>query len=230
MRKVRKPFWHIDEALMRWNVTERDLAAFVLADELTLSATVAGLQVSVGKMEDLGDGERTRMPAIYRRITGTIDLEADDAWRILREGSLEIFAPRAAPDTHVEICDLQDAGHPVTRDDLVICRAELERFERELGFTQEELIPPHRGAPPRFDWDSFWIEVCRLLYEEGVPRTQGEFVRQMAAWFETNEKSSPDESTIKKKLKPLWQAIRPADEPAPLSRAQRAASAPLRSA
>jgi hypothetical protein len=232
MGKVRKPFCHIDEALLRWDMTDRDLAAFVLADQLTLSATVAGLEILIGKVEDLGDGERTRLPARFRRVVGTIELEPDDAWRILREGQLEIFAPRAAPDTHVEICDPSGggAGHLVNREDLVICSAELDRFEREHGITQKDLVPAYRGAPPRFDWDSFWIEACRLLYEEGVPRTQGEFVRHMATWFEANAKSSPDESTIKKKLKPLWHAIRPADEPVSQHRSESAVLASSRSA
>ena len=53
MSKLRKPFYHIDELLARWEMTERDITAFVLADELTLSATVAGIRIQYGSFEDM---------------------------------------------------------------------------------------------------------------------------------------------------------------------------------
>ncbi len=76
-----------------------------------------------------------------------------------------------------------------------------------------------RGAPPRFDWDSFWIEVCRIVHEDGIPITQSELVRRMNQWFDSQERGSPDESTIKKKLKPLWHTLRPAESAPTLARA-----------
>ena len=37
----RKPFYRVTELCARWSMTETDIAAFVLADELTLSIAVS---------------------------------------------------------------------------------------------------------------------------------------------------------------------------------------------
>ena len=119
--------------------------------------------------------------------------------------------PKADPGSYLQVSKPDGEGHTVQRDDLVIRRAELERFEHAQGITQRPEPAAQRGAPVRFDWDRFWIEVCRVVHEDGLPRTQSELISRMSAWFDRNEPSSPDESTIKKKLKPLWHTIRIAD-------------------
>jgi hypothetical protein len=209
MSTLRKPYYHVDEALMRWDITERDIIAFVLADELTVSATVARLRVRYGSIEKVADGEFVRIPEGQRHLIGTVDLHRDDAWHILRKGSQSVRSLKAPPGTFQEI---DDDEHVIHRDDLVICRAEMERFEKELGLAPAPEKQGRRGAPPRFDWDSFWIEVCRIVHEDGIPLTQSELVRRMNEWFDSRNRASPDESTVKKKLKPLWHTLRP-DEP-----------------
>lgn len=216
MSKPRKPYYHLDEALMRWDMTERDITAFVLEDELTISATVAGLRVQYGSIEEVDAGEFVRMPEGQRYLIGTVDIHRDDAWRILREGSQSIRSLKAPQGTFQEI---HDDEHVIHRDDLVICRAEMERFEKVLGVTPAPETQGRRGAPQRFDWDSFWIEVCRIVHEDGIPLTQSELVRRMNEWFDTHDRASPDESTVKKKLKPLWHTLRPAEPNPALSRA-----------
>lgn len=216
MSKLRKPFYHIDELLSRWDMTERDITAFVLADELTLSATVAGLRIHFGSLEDLGGGQVERVPEGHRHIIGTVDLARDHAWRILREGSLAIRTLKAAPGEFREVADHDE--HLVHREDVVVCRAEIERFETAQGMARGEAAPFRRGAPQRFDWDSFWIEICRIVHDDGVPRTQSEMVGRMIEWFDGNDAACPDESTIKKKLKPLWQLIKPNEPAASVSR------------
>ena len=221
MSKLRKPFYHVDEVLARWEMTERDITAFVLADELTLSATVAGLRIQYGSFDDLGEGNFNRLPEGYRYIIGTVDLARDDAWRILREGSLSIGSLKCGPGEFQKIDDtVLGDQFLVHREDVVVCRAEIERFEGSHGISREDAAPFRRGAPQRFDWDSFWVEICRIVHDDGIPRTQSELVGRMCEWFDVHNSASPDESTIKKKLKPLWHAIRP-EAPAPsLSRAR----------
>jgi hypothetical protein len=211
MSKARKPFWHIDEALERWELTERDLAAFVIADELTLSTVVAGVHVQFGSYEQVGPGELTRVPEGHRYVIGTIDIERDDAWRVLREDAAVIRMAKAERGSYMQICADNGEWLTVRRADLVVCRAEMERFERIQGIAHRPEAAAQRGAPPRFDWDRFWVEVCRVVHEDGLPRTQSALITRMSEWFDRNEPSSPDESTIKKKLRPLWHTIRTAD-------------------
>lgn len=219
MSKLRKPFYHIDELLSRWEMTERDITAFVLADELTLSATVAGIRIQYGSFEECADGSRVKLPEGHRCIIGTVDLPRDHAWHILREGALSIRWLKSPPGEFQEIDD-QVLGNELSvhRDDVVVRRDEIERFEAALGMAKEETAPFRRGAPQRFDWDSFWVEICRIVYDDGVPRTQSELVGRMIEWFDGNSSACPDESTIKKKLKPLWHAIKPNEPAASVSR------------
>lgn len=221
MSRLRKPFYYLDEVMTRWQMSERDITAFVLSDELTLSATVAGLRIEYGAIDEIGDDRCFRIPEGTRFTIGTVEIARDDAWRILREGSWGITSLKAEPGRYQNIDGLNwENRHLVQREDLVICRAEIERFERAQDLVQQPDIPLRRGAPSRFDWDGFWVEVCRIIHNDGLPNTQNELVGRMAEWFEVRRNAAPDESTIKKKLKPLWQELMRLEERTPLVKAR----------
>ena len=48
-----------------------------------------------------------------------------------------------------------------------------------------------------------------MIFLDGLPETQAELVQHIAAWLEDHGKPVPDDSTIKKKIRPLWQRLRP---------------------
>ena len=65
------------------------------------------------------------------------------------------------------------------------------------------------GRPARHDWDAFWVEVCRIIHDEGVPTTKGEFANHMLDWFIGRGDSAIDRRTIEKKLSQLFRVLRP---------------------
>lgn len=212
MKAWPKPFYHIDDVLTRWQMSERDLTAFVLSGDLTLSATVAGLRVTFGSFEEFGDGQYSRMHEGHRYIIGTIDLQRHDGWQCLQNDHWTITSLKAPNGEFIDVGDGGGAGEfIVARSDLVVTREELARFEGAYGFDQTvkaiDAEVGRRGAPARYDWDAFWVEVCRTIHEDGVPQTQSELVAGMAAWFGRRQQSAPDDSTLKKKIRPLWQAL-----------------------
>ncbi len=69
--------------------------------------------------------------------------------------------------------------------------------------------PVRRGARSQFDWDAFWVEVCAVVFVDGLPQSQGALVRQMDQWFAEHATKPPSTSTVKKKLIPLWRRINP---------------------
>ncbi|HLH12974.1 MAG TPA: hypothetical protein VKV77_14010 [Methylovirgula sp.] len=99
---------------------------------------------------------------------------------------------------------------------MLVRRGEVERFERQYGFFNGLHVPESDGAaaarrrggpgvPPRHDWDAFYAALARRIHEYGVPATQAELVREMVAWFEARDaEHAPDESTIRKKITPVW--------------------------
>ncbi|WP_099865951.1 hypothetical protein [Pararhizobium haloflavum] len=225
MAILTKPFYDLDEVCTQWGLNERDLTAFVLSGDLTLSATVAGLRVVYGYFECIDVDEVIRIPEGRRVIIGTANLERDDAWTVLRKGNHGITQLQAPDDKFIEIDNHASGGvHVVDRDDLVVRREEMERFAAVhlAGAAAREEYAPRRGAPQKYDWDRFWTEVCRRVHEEGVPATQGEFVRLMLDWFGKNDMAEPDQSTVKKKLSPLWRQIAPREIEAPIVRSKRA--------
>ena len=68
MPNLRKPFYHVDEILERWSISERDLMSFVLSGALTVSATVAGLRVTYGICRPSAAGVTDRIASSHRYI------------------------------------------------------------------------------------------------------------------------------------------------------------------
>ncbi|WP_206931537.1 hypothetical protein [Roseococcus thiosulfatophilus] len=213
-RITRKPYYGIDEACRRWEISAIDLAGFVIEREIVLSVVVATLPVDVGTIEDMGNGDWFRIPEGRRHVTGAMDLLPIDAWRILTVGSQVVRSFRAEGDGYIDIAERGDnAGEiVVAREQLIVRHAELTRFEA----AQEEIVPPVsrpavavtppaavRGAPPKYDWDEFYCELVVSTQIDGFPESQAAMVRRMVEWFATRN-LYPDQSTIKKKVALLW--------------------------
>jgi len=99
-------------------------------------------------------------------------------------------------------------GVIVSMEDLMILADEVYRFETE----NEIFGRPHggKGPEPKFDWDGFWRAVALYVHEQGVPTTLKEFTEVLSNWFldQSDGKSSPSDSVIRKKLSPLWNRLR----------------------
>ncbi len=209
MTSLKKPFYEIEEILERWQMTRQDMLSFVLSDQLTISITAAGLPITFGCYEELDENIFDRVPMGCKWVIGTIDLKPADAWQTLRYGKTTVRDFKSEKDTFQEISDSRALeGHAIATHDLVVTRAEVERFEREQLMSSQPIVERRRGAQQRYDWEGFYIEAALVVYAEGVPATQAEFVSRMGDWFSTQGQTCPDDSTIKKKLKPLWQRLR----------------------
>ena len=217
MTYLQKPFYHIDEVLERWSISERDMMAFVLAGSLTVSATVAGLRVTYGLCRPSAAGVTDRIATSHSYIIGLVPLQRSDAWRILKQGEFAITTLLAPPEEFAMIDNAAGNNqHVVQKADLVIAHDELVRFEKaNPGIIGTNITGDvnRRGAPSQFDWDEIWVELCAVIYLDGLPETQAELVQHIADWLQGKGKRVPDDSTIKKKIRPLWQRLRSEAEP-----------------
>ncbi|WP_445803076.1 hypothetical protein [Yoonia sp.] len=59
-------------------------------------------------------------------------------------------------------------------------------------------------------WDGMYIFLIRRVHEHGVPETQAEWVGEVQEWFVKKSESGevPDERTIRRRLTPIWKALR----------------------
>lgn len=212
MPNLRKPFYHIDEILERWSMSERDIMSFVLAGSLTVSATVAGLRVTCGICRPSAAGVTDRIASSHCYIIGIVPLQGCDAWRVMRQGEFSITALQAPSDEFAMIDNAAGNNqHVVGKSDLVIGLEELIRFEKANPALADHAGSGEgnrRGAPSKYEWDDIWVELCTMIFLDGLPSTQAELVQHIASWLEDQGKRVPDDSTIKKKIRPLWQRLK----------------------
>jgi hypothetical protein len=197
----------------RWNVKLPQIAAVALESKLRLSVPVPGIYAEVGEYVEIGDDDWQRMPNDWRHIYGVYDLFSRDAWELIRNGSKLICNLRNGEDGYI---DLEPQGHQsdfsAVTGDILIRRDEVERFEAESAPAPRDVSVASAarggpGAPPKYDWESFWIETCRRLHDDGPPSTQKEMVLNLLGWFDDKGAAVPDESTVKKKVSKLWKAL-----------------------
>lgn len=209
---LRKPCYGVAELCQRWGVSELDIAHFALVGELTLSATVTNLPVEEGSIEEMDHGQWVDIPENYRRVSGTLDLFAENAWTALTQGWVDVHAFKAPKGHYVCVRPLtdEDGYHRITKDRLVVRHDELLRFEavqaEPAPAVAEVVRTSVRGALPQYDWDAFWCEAAASLHMDGIPNTQAEMIRRMEAWFAARGQF-PEKTTIRRKVSLLWRRI-----------------------
>lgn len=191
-------FYTITEAAARWGCAPADIAGWAHHGQLEIvtgigpvrcgAETVAGMvTISVADILPMfrrsGSGPR-EMPV--RRIRRPEEAE----WLLITEPA---------------------EGITIAKEDLLITAAEVTRFEKE----HEIFGRPHTGGrfQEKYDWDAFWRAVVIRVHAKGVPETLKEFVDELEGWFMTHSSAGdcPSDSVIRKRLSPLWRALRQDD-------------------
>ena len=73
---------------------------------------------------------------------------------------------------------------------------------------QEQVEGPGPGRKPGYNWDEFMYEVVRRALLDGLPDTLAEAEKMMAEWCINHWGERPVDSTIRKKLSPLYGYLR----------------------
>ena len=100
-------------------------------------------------------------------------------------------------------------GLQVTIADMLIARQDVLRFEEAndlFGHGAEGAGP---GGDGDYDWTAMHIEITRRVFEEGLPRSQSEWLRELQDWFAARSQTGafPDESSIRRRLKPVLDVL-----------------------
>jgi hypothetical protein len=154
----------------------------------------------------------------HGELAGIAIVPAADVLRLFRRcgtGPAELQLRRLADPATKRVAIITDPAEGITiaTADLLITRREVERFEEDCGLLRKEVPTPapsgSRGRQPAYEWDAFWSAVVRMVHDRGLPERQEDLVRDLIDWFESRGGGAvPDESTIRKKIKPLWQEMR----------------------
>jgi hypothetical protein len=201
-----RSFYSLTEIAIRWSVNPFDVIGWSTDGLLALSIALPPVKTGPSEtLSGLADVEAAHLLPLFRR---------DGA----PSPSVAIRRVKAGDNAFRWIADPAE-GLAITAADVLVRRAEVERFERQYGFFNGLHVPESDatlaarrrggpGVPPRHDWEAFYAALTRRIHDHGVPTTQAELVRDMLAWFEARDvEHAPDESTIRRKITPIWREL-----------------------
>lgn len=188
-------YYTLHEASIRWDCSLADIAGWASAGRFEIVTAIApviqGAQVLAGFVAV----SVTDILQMFRR-SGT----GPASCRLRRVRPLD-------GDEWVLITDPEERIE-VTLEDLLIIADEVRRFETDCDLLQRPAF--HIGSTAKYDWDGMYIVLIQRVHDHGVPATQAEWVGEVQEWFVQTSKTGevPDERTIRRRLTPIWKALR----------------------
>jgi len=188
------PSFHTLEAVARrWAVRPFDVIGWSAERWVALSILLPPVHIEPGES-----------------FSGLADIEAAHILPLFRDGALADASVRIRWIRTMEVLRKIDEpadGIAITAADVLVRNSEVALFERKHGVKLSRR-PGGPGAPPRYDWDSFYGALARRIHDYGIPQTQSELVRDMLDWFDRKgEGPSPDERTVKRKVAAIWREL-----------------------
>ena len=189
-------FWKLENLAYRWECAPADIVGWATEGLIEIVTSIGMVQCSgteplVGLVvvcaEDI-------MP-LFRGNSS--DPKASMIWRIRPQGTA----------TWKIITD-PSQGVAIELGDLLVTAGTAQRFEDEYDPLQRVHVSPGRSS--RHDWEGMLQFLMIRLFEHGLPETQADFVAEGQEWFVANAEdgSVPDESQIRRKLSPIWRALK----------------------
>ncbi|MBC9247498.1 hypothetical protein H4P12_12435 [Paracoccus sp. 11-3] len=103
-------------------------------------------------------------------------------------------------------------GITVAIADMLILAEEVHAFEDENDMVRRVASGP--GAATPYDWEGMNVALILRIHDDGLPATQAELVAEMQDWFanRSNGDRIPDGRSIRRRITPVWKALRREDE------------------
>lgn len=192
-------FYTMTEAAARWGCAPADIAAWAAVGRLEIVTGISPTKCGDDIVAGLVIVAAADLLPMFRRCGGG---PGECLVRRVREAGAEDWTLITEPQ----------GGLLVDKADLMIMADEVARFEDEFGiFRRMDRGGGGAGPSVKYDWDGFYLQVILRIHEDGLPETQGELVGQMQQWFveKTDDDGDvPDESTIRRRVSPIWRALR----------------------
>lgn len=104
-----------------------------------------------------------------------------------------------------------EGGILVAIVDMLIAGDEVVRFEEDHDLVRKVISGPGSTSP--YDWEGMNVALIQRIHDLGLPETQGELVAEMQDWFadRTDGKKMPDSRSIRRRITPIWRALRRED-------------------
>ena len=202
-----RPFHSLSDIANRWSVVPMDIVGWASEGLLSLSIAAPPVKTDTSRIIcDLVEVAGADVLPLFRSDGAKFD-------------AVNIRRVRAQGENEWQWISEPALGIKIGAPDVLIMRGEIQRFEQAYGLSgaiqaQSSASRARRrrvagpGAPPRYDWDTFFAAITRRVYAHGLPSTQNELVREMLDWFQTRpEQNTPDESTVRRKVALVWREL-----------------------
>jgi len=190
-------FYSILDVAGRWGCTQTAVVNWAISGELDL---VAGFSPIL-----FGDE-----PAVGLLVVSASDVRP--LFRPFGTAAKKVFVKQARRigTEKLKLITKPARGLRLTATDIMITAREIDRFEEANGIGRTRNAGP--GAPGRYVWESFHMALFKRIYTGGFPLRQGDLVVEMQEWFIANSDAgeAPEESTIRRRIKAIWQELNPA--------------------
>lgn len=190
-----RAFFTLHETASRWGCTIADIAGWAAEGKFDI---VTGIPLAVCDDE---------------KVSGKITLSPMDMLPLFRRsgtGPTAIKLLRMKPEPGRDWAYVTEPadGVEVSIADLLISGEDVLRFEDEYDLLRR--IGGGTGALSPYDWEGMYVAMIKRIHEHGVPATQAELIGELQEWFADVAENGevPEESTIRRRLRPFWRALR----------------------
>lgn len=190
-----RAFFTLHETASRWGCTMADIAGWASEGKLDILTGISGAIC----------GSDT--------VFGKITISPLDVLPVFRRhGSCptEVRLKRIKPDGAEDWAYVTEPadGVEVSIADLLISAQDVLRFEDEHDLLRR--TGGGTGSLSPYDWEGMYVAMVKRIHEYGLPATQAELITELQDWFSNVAESGevPDESTIRRRLRPFWRALR----------------------
>lgn len=192
-----RALYPVHETAARWGCTVSDVAGWAAMGTLKIVTGIPPVHCGEHRVAGLVNIDPTDMLPMFRRC-GTGPQEA----HLLR------IQPREAKDW-LYITAPED-GVLVSIGDMMILGHEVHKFEMSNDLFGRVAAGAGLGDDGDYDWAGMNVEITRRVFEEGLPRSQGEWIRELQDWFsmQSEDGKFPEEKSIRLRLTPVLRALK----------------------
>lgn len=163
-----KEYFTLEEIETRWRMSRADTLYYAENSFIRIATRVFRAVVETGLIETDEDGRWYTLPEEHERYSGLLTLHAFDLATVLRRGSASICFFDPGENRYGDIVEPK-GGIEVRTCDLVVTRAERDRFEQAHALGEHVQLNGSRAAPVMLPIDCSddggWIKVHGRAYQ-----------------------------------------------------------------
>lgn len=197
MRLPQRVFYPVHETAARWGCTVSDLAGWATMGTLRIVTGIPPIECGEHRVAGLVQIAPTDVLPMFRRCgTGPHEAHLRRVRPLETEDWLDITAPAE--------------GVLVSIGDIMILGQELQRFEVANNLFGRVAEGAGLGDDGDYDWSGMSVEITRRVFEEGLPKSQADWIRELQDWFaaQSDMGEFPDERSIRRRLTPILKALK----------------------